>query len=298
MKFKVLTVRNFQCHKRIVLEFAPTITTLVGPTDAGKSALLRALRWTCLNDFVGSDFIREGAAATGIKLVFRHRKEDHTITRKKGERLNTYALDEKEFKSFATNVPEDITQALQLSPINFQSQHDSPFWFTESAGEVSRRLNAVVDLSVIDTVLSKVASVLREAESMVRVSEQRQRDLDETQKELEPQLERITHYEKLQEQNEAHRQKIKNTDRLASLLDGVGEYSARIQRPPDFAPIAELYQRSGSLRQKVSRLDNLLEEITEMEQTIERTAQESLEAALVFHKSIRGQRCPLCQNPI
>ena len=341
MKFKTLTVRNFQRHKKRTLEFSNTITTLVGSTDSGKSSLLRALRWICLNDFVGSDFIREGAVATGVYLHFRHAKKDHVLVRKKGERLNTYELDEKEFKSFATNVPEDVVYALQLNKINFQGQHDAPFWFTETAGEVSRRLNAVVDLSVIDTVLSTSARILRDAEITLNISEQRQLGLEETQKQLDPQMARIDQYEKLKQQSEVHEEQIKNTDHLASLVVAAGSYTdelqclsiqltaggalrkrvsgwfqqkqrcdslhqllsdmdrlGRIAKPPAFNGILSRYHAATTTARSATELANLVGEVAEMEQTIETALIKSREAAQVFHRATKGERCPMCQNLI
>jgi AAA15 family ATPase/GTPase len=39
---KKLRIKNFQIHKDLEIEFGP-ITTIVGPSDIGKSAVLRAL---------------------------------------------------------------------------------------------------------------------------------------------------------------------------------------------------------------------------------------------------------------
>jgi len=341
VRFKALTVKNFQRHQALSVTFSPTITSIQGATDSGKSSLLRALRWICLNDFGGSDFVREGAAEAQATLRFRHRKEDHELVRVKGNRVNTYTLDDVEFKAFATNVPDEVAGCLRLNEINFQGQHDAPFWFQETAGEVSRRLNAVVDLSVIDNVLSGAAATVREAESMARASEQRLTELDEAQEKLEPQLARISHYETLKQQNEAYEEQTETSDHLASLLAQCGDYSTqlarlrpqikaagvlrkslaawfqqerqrasleqiaqelkqlqRIQRPPDFRPVLQSYNIAEETEQEVSNLEALVNTIRRAIGTAQYTAGAAKEAALVYHKSTKGERCPMCQNPI
>ena len=129
-----LHIKNFQVHTDLKIEFSPTITSIKGPTDSGKSSVLRALRWVCLNDMAGEAFIREGACSVLALLRIGDRK----IGRGKGQIGNVYRLDDREFKAFGQgNVPQEIAQVLQLNEINFQGQHDAPFWFAETAGEVS-----------------------------------------------------------------------------------------------------------------------------------------------------------------
>lgn len=47
MRLSSATIRNFRCIRDLVIDF-DTITTLIGPNDAGKSSVLRAIDW-CLN---------------------------------------------------------------------------------------------------------------------------------------------------------------------------------------------------------------------------------------------------------
>jgi len=62
---------------------------------------------------------------------------------------------------------------VRVDDINFQGQHDSPFWFAESAGEVARHLNRIVNLDVIDRVLADIAAKKREADQACKLLEER-----------------------------------------------------------------------------------------------------------------------------
>lgn len=200
MQLRSITLLDFQAHEELDLKLSPTITTIQGPTDAGKSSILRAVRWACLNDIGGDQFIREGAKRTEIKLVIDVGEKKRTVTRSKGVHENLYALDKQAMEAFGrSGVPDPIADLLRLSEINFQGQHDSPFWFAESAGEVSRQLNAVVDLTVIDTTLANIATAVRRAKERHELTKER---LDTAQQQLEESLwqrQRIAQFETLQE---------------------------------------------------------------------------------------------------
>ena len=156
---KRLRIKNFQKHTNYKLKFDPHVTTIVGPSDIGKSAILRAIMWAVLNKPRGASFLHTGADEVSVTLKL----EDHKITRSRGK-TNTYHLDGHKFAAFGNGVPTEISTILNLSEaINFQGQHDSSFWFSQSPGEVSRQLNQIVDLSVIDTTLTNIAGEIRKS---------------------------------------------------------------------------------------------------------------------------------------
>lgn len=169
MPLETLTLHDFQAHSKLVLQLDPRITSIVGSSDVGKSAVIRALRWLCQNMPDGIEFIRHGAKRAEAKLDV----DGVVIVRYRSKSENTYNLNDDEFKAFGKGVPTEVAEVLRLSDINFQSQHDAPFWFSETSGEVSRRLNEIINLSAIDEVLAEVASEKRTAEQNVKLLEER-----------------------------------------------------------------------------------------------------------------------------
>lgn len=164
-----IIIKGYQRHKHLVLELDPGVTTIVGSTDQGKSAVLRALRWVCLNKPRGDDFINWEGARCAVTI----RVEDHKITRAKGKDENTYIMDGKDLNAIGNDVPRDVMDILRIAPENFQEQHDPHFWISLPPPEVSRRLNEVVDLSVIDTTLSNLATSLRKTNAEKEVVQER-----------------------------------------------------------------------------------------------------------------------------
>lgn len=171
-----LIIRNFQKHRKLAIVFG-NVTTIIGATDSGKSAIVRALRWALLNQPRGDYFKRDGAKECSVSLSF----DDHKLTRKKGSE-NVYKLDDQEYKAFGNNVPDTIQDLLRVNDLNFQQQHDPSFWLSLSSAEVAKELNAIINMELMDKVLNRVAKDEREAKSRVNYEQERQ---DELKKHLE-----------------------------------------------------------------------------------------------------------------
>jgi len=165
-----IRLANFQGWRRLKVKLDERVTTLVGPSDRGKSAVIRALKWIAFNRPRGDAMIRDGAKFVGVSVFV----DDHQITRKKGS-VNHYSMrpvGEEEgvtYNAFGTQVPDDIAELLNVGEVNFQDQHDPPYWFTLSPGQVSKQLNAIVDLGIIDDTLKNLASQVRTHKEAVAI---------------------------------------------------------------------------------------------------------------------------------
>ena len=166
---KKLVLRNFQKHRKLVIEFDPHVTTIVGPSDAGKSTIIRALRWVSLNKPQGTKFTTWGEES--VKVTLQTAQEN--ISRARGPSSNTYRLESAVFKAFGDTVPSGITTTLRITPTNFQRQHDLPYWFSLSAGQVGKELNQIVNLEVIDKTLATIAARKRKTEGEVVYTKER-----------------------------------------------------------------------------------------------------------------------------
>lgn len=168
-----IRIINFQKHEKIRIVFDP-ITTITGDTDTGKSSILRALRWLCLNQPQGKAFIRNGEKESKVSAKI----EGKIASRIRGS-SNEYKLCGKTYKSFSGNVPDELEDFFRLSEDNFLDQHDSAFWLSLSPVEASRKLNEVVDLEIIDKALQKSTRAFREtsrrvADSLERLTENKE----------------------------------------------------------------------------------------------------------------------------
>ena len=51
-----LQINNFQSHKYSVMELHKGVNVIIGPSDSGKTTILRALRWLVWNRPSGDAF--------------------------------------------------------------------------------------------------------------------------------------------------------------------------------------------------------------------------------------------------
>lgn len=151
---KKLILTNFQSHQHTELNLHPAMNCIIGPSDSGKSAIIRAIKWIVFNRPSGNAFVRSGMDGSIVDI--------DDITRIKGEGVNSYFTGEEKFTAFGASVPEEVTEALNISEINFQHQLDPHFLLTQSAGEVAKMLNEIVDLNVIDRAFKNIGKLERE----------------------------------------------------------------------------------------------------------------------------------------
>lgn len=163
---KSVKLKNFQRWKRQTLTFGPGVNTIHGPSDSGKSSLMRALEWHMLNDAPDTfpDFCHWDAETKSCSVNLE--LDEHRIIRRRKEGgLNSYVLDGRQYDAVRTDVPEPVSKVLRVSPVNFQTQHSSAFWLADSPASVSRQLNQIIDLEQIDLSLSRAASEVRSAKN-------------------------------------------------------------------------------------------------------------------------------------
>lgn len=261
---KSLVLKNFQKHKKLKLLFSPGITSIVGRTDSGKSSVMRALRWVSLN-VNPRDFIRNGSKEAVVVLKVLDSPDTPTlIVRRKG-RSNVYKLNGKPFKAFGSKVPDRIGGVLNVSDINFQRQHDPSFWLSSSGPEVSRQLNKVIDLSVIDSSLSKSAKLVRQSRERVNVSEERLRDRRREYKELrESGTARVESFKVLAEAYEKLRKALGTYRELDGIVESVDLHNlpAREKREKDARELLEAATRFKKANDQWHSLDLLTDELT------------------------------------
>lgn len=138
---KSIELQNFQSHKKTEIKPAPPgqLTVIVGPSDSGKTALIRGLKWLAYNNPQGNDFIRVGTSGTLVSAFMADESKVSRYRTKGG--VNRYLLEpqgktEQVFEGFGSAVPLEIQQALEIAPIdvgdmefmlNLSEQLDGPF---------------------------------------------------------------------------------------------------------------------------------------------------------------------------
>ena len=183
-----LLLKNFQKHSTFRAEFGPGVTSIVGRTDCGKSSVLRALRFLCLNKLGGKpdQYVTWDQDKLSVTLWVDGKKVKRVKAFKKG--ANTYSIDGKVYKFDSVmrkGVPAPVRAILQVDQDNFQRQLDQVFWLADGNAQVARNLNQIVNLEVMDRTAQVSQKRLRSAKARLEVSEERKKELHQECKSLE-----------------------------------------------------------------------------------------------------------------
>jgi exonuclease SbcC len=230
-----IRLENFQSHEYTEIDLSPGLTVIIGESDRGKSAVIRALRWLFLNEPKGSDFIRAGASGCRVTAVFDDGTE---VTRERGRNKNCYAVvcpdgRREVYEGFGADIPAEVTglhgickvrldDGLEVS-LNFALQLDSPFLLS---GPGSTKAKAIGRLHGVHIVDAAVRAAMRD---ITRLQQEEKRleeylvSLDEKLKEFAglPALQvKLLHCSSLAEQISKMRERAAVLSRLRQNLAG------------------------------------------------------------------------------
>lgn len=293
-----ITIHNFQKHKKLRIDFDEHITVITGRSDSGKSAIIRALRWVCFNQPSGDAFIQRDSTTCSVSL----KADSRSLKRTKGKWDNSYTLDRKQYHALGQgNVPEDVTKLLNVNSINFQGQHDSPFWFSLTAGEVSRQINQIVNLQLIDKVLSHVASDLRRVKAAVQVSETRLEDAKASVSSLSWAKAAKASLEQIEVLYASIQEKSHKASLLRDLITDVQSLTEQRDRAAGASVDAgKLFREAEAYRKRkesAESLRSLIDEISQCEADLKRARKECSQMLTELDKQMDG-KCPLCKQPV
>ncbi len=173
---KSVELINFESHKHTFVEFAPGINIISGSSDSGKSSLLRAVRWVICNSPSGLSVVSWWAMKKKKQVedtrVILTLEDGTTVERIRGT-INGYIVNGGlPLEAVGTTVPEEIKKLLPFTEINIQRQLDSPFLLADSAGDVARFFNRMVNLEDADFYQGAIEAKRRQnAQTIVKLQE-------------------------------------------------------------------------------------------------------------------------------
>jgi len=162
-----ILVENFQSIEKAEIELqSGSITAVVGDSNSGKSALVRAVRSLIVNPR-STNFIREGKKYTRVALEF----EDTVVGWQKDSSGSVvYVIDDERISKFGRSIPEQVVSSLRLSPISFgvgesllnvRSQFDPMFFVGDTGPARYAVLAELAGLSYLSDAVRKLKTELR-----------------------------------------------------------------------------------------------------------------------------------------
>jgi exonuclease SbcC len=272
---KSLSIKNYQSHHNSEFTFHEGVNVVIGSSDSGKTAIIRALRWIINNSPSGDSFRTYGSKETDIILkTFDNDLILKTKSNSKNEykiRYNNRHSEPEIFKAFGQGIPKEIQHLLNINNINFQYQLDSPFLLSSSSGEVARILNNTVNLDIIDQCLSSIAKRSRDTQRQLDYETNQLKDLEEKCQ----QYNYLEHMEKdiieLEEKNSEYDLNSTNHTTLYNSILNYEKLSSEAVRISNFLKIEpyalDLEKKavtSDSTQQKHTNLSLLIEDIQDL----------------------------------
>jgi DNA repair exonuclease SbcCD ATPase subunit len=164
-------------------------------------------------------------------------------------------MEDKKFDAIKTDVPEEVIDILNLSELNIQPQHQSYFLLNDSAGEVSKKLNIITGLDIIDHLFSRINSEIHVINTEIKINEKEVASLDEKIKELSYLDDAFVKYERLEEEAEEYKEMVEDKNILEN----------RIQAYRKIDLEKKSTEKTLKLEQTVKELASMVEEYTSLE---------------------------------
>lgn len=177
-------ISDFQSIEKVDFEI-DRFTALTGPSNAGKSAICRAIEGALFNRR-GDDFVRKGKSSSKVILEF----EDHTIEWVKGSKDNYYIVDGEHYDKVGGDAP-DILKSFGFVDIEVGRKNIRPqmgtdqfsvlFLLRESGATIADIFSILGKLDIISLAGKDCLVDLREVKSLVKT---RQDDLVKVNKQV------------------------------------------------------------------------------------------------------------------
>lgn len=242
--------------------------------------------------------VRHGRKGTTVKLEL---DDGHTIVRRKGKIRNEYELDGRKFKSFGAQVPAPVADFLKVSTINFQKQIDPYFWFSNTPGQVSKELNRIVNLEVIDSTLSNISSRLRKAKTTVEVSRSRLKEAKAQRRKLRLVPELANYLGKLEAKLTTIVEERARIDEAAILVNKVQSLKEARDRAAqailDGQETLIQGKKLGEARERLRNLSQAVKQARDLEKTLCQLKDE-VGTKLAAMEKLIGLGCPICMRPM
>lgn len=269
-----LVIRNFQRNKKLVLRFEPGINCIVGDNGAGKSSVVRALRWLTLNTPKGVGFIHHDAEEAKVKGWF----DGKLVARIRGKRTNAYQLDNEEYVAFGDSVPLPIQRATGMQSVHFQGQLDPLFWVSLKPTALSEEIRQMVDLSLFARCIDYLKQEARQATSEIKAHEiiiDEAGEIIKAGRDLPELEELLTGLDKLYQRLDQTEQAIEEVEVAAIELKSIGkEYYSLEKLEVEIKALSRLEAELGDIEVAINKVEGLSESLDREREQLRKLEQE------------------------
>lgn len=278
---KKIELHNFQSHEYTEMEFDRGLNVILGNSDVGKTAILRAIKWALYNEPKGDYFIRQGEREVSVKVTFSN---DAVVERSKTPSKNSYFLvdpsgNEMRFEGFGIDVPKEITDVTNMYKVpldnsnnktilNIAEQLDGPFLLNEQASLRASAIGRLIGVNYVDDALRTVVRdnkrINQEIADLIKNKEELKEQLDEFSyiKDYKEKFEKITG---LRNKIKALQDRLEMASKLKDSLDknkiDLDEVNILVEKFKSLNKVEGLFPRLENFIFKKNSFENYLEKI-------------------------------------
>lgn len=260
-----LTLHNFQSHEHTTLDLCMGVNIIVGPSDVGKTSVIRALRWLYYNQPRGTGFMRMGASECWVEveteddiIVRRYRQE---TARKNGYLLVLPGQDPIVFEKHGNTVPDEIRLALGVEEMVI----DQDVYLNLN---IAYQLEGAFLLETAGTTRAKAIGRLGDAHIVDAAQREIQRDLRAVSQEIDRKTAELTNEQKMLDKY----QHLSEWDsRLADLQQLISRYDTQANRLNQVIKFQTIYEKAVEdlkavlpLLQELSQLSSVEDKLADL----------------------------------
>lgn len=285
-------ITNFQSIVKCDVTLGP-LTTIVGPSDKGKSAFFRALRWIVLNKPQGDAFIRHNQKRARVRL----KVDGITIERARTASSNTYKVAGKTLRAFKRDVPPRVTRLVKMTDVNFQQQHDAPFWLALTPSALGDELNELAGLEDYDVAIDALATLKRKTKAELDVVIKRRNNERARWVRLKWTEDALSDFASLEHQREAL---DAEGACLASLKRLSSEYAntLEVELPKAIEEIRSLVANAAKLQKQRQHLKQLTSLLSQLNDIGARSCENKKRRRAIQKELEQVRKCPACGQPL
>jgi len=238
-----IEVRGFQSLADARIELG-WLTVVEGPSNSGKSALVRALVMLARNAR-GTDYITTGKATCTVATGSAEEGFAVRLTRTARRGGDEYRVKVAEvpaakvFTKLAGGVPEEVSALLRISELNIARQFDPPYLLTESGRDVAAVLGRLTNVSMVLAAAAEAGRRRKQLARDLKGAEQRRDDLLEQAQEFAGLAARRRALGRAEKALEALEATVASADRLRDLIGRVAGAEAAVEAARSAAARAE-----------------------------------------------------------
>ena len=220
-------IENFQSHENTIIDFHSGLNIITGPSDNGKSAIIRAIKWVLFNEPRGTDFIRQGTSGAKVTIEMDN---GNSIIRERSSCKNRYTViypdsEPKIFEGFGNDIPQEVVDAHGItkayldsnisSSLNIAEQLEGPFLLSETGSVRAKAIGRLIGIHIIDRAIKNTNVDLRRENQFK----------DKTSSELEEVESKLKEYEFLKDVEE----RLEKSDQIIQDITKVLDRKKRLE---------------------------------------------------------------------